>query len=74
MDIKLNLNNVLTTVVIGLLTWMGTTLQSLDKKMGVIEYKVDEMKEQSHYEDCPICNHHKHEQIPLWLKAVKQDD
>jgi len=42
---------------------IGTTLISLDKKTSLIEYQVNEMMDQSHYEECGYCNHSKHSEL-----------
>ena len=60
---KVDVNNVLTAIVIGLLTWMGTTLQSLDTSMQLVKYKVEVMQDQSFYKDCAYCNHKLHSEL-----------
>jgi hypothetical protein len=60
MNIKLDLNTVLTTAVLALTGWIFTTLQSVDKKMILVEYQVQQMGEQTFHEDCPYCNHALH--------------
>ena len=64
---KIDTNTVLSAVAIGLLTWVGTTLQNLDKQMSVVNYQIEDIKKQSYYPDCPFCNHHKHSHIGDWL-------
>jgi transposase-like protein len=57
MNLKLDLNTVLTTAVLALTGWIFTTLQSVDKKMVLVEYQVEQIGKQTYHEDCPFCNH-----------------
>lgn len=60
MKFELNVNTIMTALVLGLATWTFSTLQSLDRSMLQLVNRVDRMAQQSFYEDCPYCNHALH--------------
>lgn len=68
MQVKLDLNTCLTAAVLGLSSWIFTTVQSVDKSMTLIEYRVEEMAGQTFHKDCAFCNHALHGQLEEWGK------
>lgn len=67
MAVKLDINTILTTAVLGLVGWIFTTVQAVDKNLNLVMYQVDEFSDQAFHRDCPFCNHHLHGSIKDWL-------
>lgn len=64
MNLKLDINTLLTTCVLALATWIFTTVQRVDKTISVMEFRLNEMSNQTFHQDCPYCNHALHAAIP----------
>lgn len=64
---KIDTNTILSAVAIGLLTWVGTTLNNVDKAVVLMQYQIEQMKEQTFHENCAFCNHEKHGELG-WSK------
>ena len=64
---KIDTNTILTAISIAILSWVGTTLMSVDKAVVLMKYQIEEIKEQTYHENCAFCNHSKHEHIKNWL-------
>lgn len=65
---KIDTNTILSAVAIGLLSWVGTTLNSVDKSVAIMQYQIEEMKKQTFHENCAFCNHDKHAELKEWGK------
>jgi len=43
MEVKLNINNILTTIIIALVLYIGQTVYELDKEMILVNYKMEQI-------------------------------
>jgi len=63
MSVKIDLNTIMTGLVLGLVTWIFTTVQRVDKQIALAGYRVDALAANTIAPDCPYCNHALHGQI-----------
>jgi hypothetical protein len=63
MSVKIDLNTIMTGLVLGLVTWIFTTVQRVDKQIALAGYRVDALAASTFDPDCPYCNHALHGQI-----------
>ena len=63
MQIKIDLNTIMTALVLGMVTWIFTTVLHTDKQMVLIAARVDAIAAGTFHPGCPYCNHELHGQI-----------
>jgi hypothetical protein len=63
MQVKVDINTIMTSCVLGMVLWIFTTVQRVDKQIALAGYRVDALAAQTFDPDCPYCNHALHGQI-----------
>ena len=63
MQVKIDLNTIMTSLVLGLVTWIFTTVVHTDKEIVLIGARVDAIAAGTYHPSCPYCNHELHGEI-----------
>jgi len=63
MQVKVDINTIMTSCVLAMVLWIFTTVQRVDKQIALAGYRVDALAAQTPEPDCPYCNHALHGQL-----------
>lgn len=63
MQVKVDINTIMTSCVLAMVLWIFTTVQRVDKQIALAGYRVDALAAQTLDPDCPYCNHALHGQL-----------